>query len=87
VSSQRIDCIAYCVRAGHLLDEEHILFDAVSGASAGAVNAVLLASGLASGSRQEAQRRLEQFWRQASEAAPRVKFGAAAMATTRVVSP
>jgi NTE family protein len=50
-------------------------------------NAVLLASGLASGGRQEAQHRLEQFWRQASEAAPRVKIGKAAMAATRVVSP
>jgi NTE family protein len=29
-----------------LLDEDDILFDAVSGASAGAVNGVLLASGL-----------------------------------------
>jgi NTE family protein len=70
-----------------LLDEEHIRIDAVSGASAGAVNAVLLASGLAKGSRQEARRRLEQFWRRASEAAPRVQIGAAAMAATRVVSP
>jgi NTE family protein len=64
-----------------------IRIDAVSGASAGAVNAVVLAFGLANGSRQEAQHRLEQFWRQASEAAPRVTIGAAAMAATRVVSP
>jgi NTE family protein len=70
-----------------LLDEESIALDAVSGASAGAVNAVLLASGLSAGGRPEAQRRLEQFWRQASEAAPRVKGGVAADIATRVMSP
>src|SRR5215204_6461027 len=41
-----------------LLQEEHITFDAVSGASAGAMNAVLLASGLAQGGPEEARAKL-----------------------------
>jgi NTE family protein len=51
-----------------LLQEEHITFDAVSGASAGAMNAVLLASGLAQGGSEEARVSLERFWRKISEA-------------------
>src|SRR5271156_220802 len=43
-----------------LLDEPDVDFDAVSGASAGAVNAVLLASGLIEG-RAPAKARREQF--------------------------
>ncbi|MBQ0821925.1 patatin-like phospholipase family protein [Microvirga sp. HBU67558] len=54
-----------------LLEDESITFDAVSGASAGAVNAVLLASGLAQGGPEAAKEILERFWRRASEAAPR----------------
>src|SRR3954454_1690522 len=46
-----------------LLEEEDIAFDAISGASAGAINAVLLASGLARGGRDEARASLERFWR------------------------
>src|SRR3954469_15392825 len=46
-----------------LLQEEHITFDAVSGASAGAMNAVVLASGLAQGGPEEACASLERFWR------------------------
>ena len=42
--------------------EEDIDFDAVSGASAGAINAVLLASGLARGGRPEARASLDRFW-------------------------
>jgi len=52
-----------------LLEEPEIAFDAVSGSSAGAVNAVLLASGLAEGGRLEAKARLERFWRRMSAAA------------------
>lgn len=52
-----------------LLDEGEVWIDAVSGASAGAVNAVLLASGLAEGGRRRAREKLEGFWRGASEAA------------------
>ncbi|MBV8473673.1 MAG: patatin-like phospholipase family protein [Hyphomicrobiales bacterium] len=52
-----------------LLEERVIAFDAVSGSSAGAVNAVLLASGLADGGRAEATARLERFWRRMSASA------------------
>jgi NTE family protein len=43
-------------------------FDMVSGASAGAVNAVLLADGLAEGGPEAARARLERFWRRVSDA-------------------
>ena len=52
-----------------LLEEEGIGFDALSGASAGAVNAVLLASGLASGGREGARKNLEDFWSHVSQTA------------------
>jgi len=52
-----------------LLEEECIHFDALSGASAGAVNAVLLASGLASGGREGARKTLEAFWSHVSHSA------------------
>jgi len=45
-----------------LLEQSDCEFDAISGASAGAVNAVLLASGLVEGGRQRARARLQQFW-------------------------
>ena len=48
--------------------EANVSFDSVSGASAGAMNAVLLASGLARGGADEARASLEQFWRKVSEA-------------------
>jgi len=51
-----------------LLEEKTIAFDAVSGASAGTMNAVLLASGLAQGGPDEARARLERFWRKVSDA-------------------
>jgi NTE family protein len=70
-----------------LLEEDGIAFDAVSGASAGAVNAVLLASGLADGGRPAAQARLGRFWRRVSEAAPRARPGYAISVATRVFSP
>ena len=50
-----------------LLEEEAIELDALSGASAGAVNAVLLASGLASGGRAGARKTLESFWTHVSQ--------------------
>jgi NTE family protein len=46
-----------------LLEEPTIRFDIVSGASAGAVNAVLLASGLAEKDRDGAREKLARFWR------------------------
>ncbi|QRM33523.1 patatin-like phospholipase family protein [Microvirga sp. VF16] len=70
-----------------LLEEENLLFDAVSGASAGAVNAVLLASGLADGGRRGARKRLQRFWQRAGEAAPRIQPGIAAAIATRILSP
>lgn len=45
-----------------LLDEPHLDFSWVSGTSAGAVNAVALASGLAEGGREEARARLAAVW-------------------------
>ncbi len=52
-----------------LLEEPDIDFDAVSGSSAGAVNAVLLASGMIEGGREGARGRLSQFWKRISRAA------------------
>src|SRR5258708_38002376 len=48
--------------------ERDIAFDAISGASAGAVNAALLASGLLE-SRDEARATLARFWRRLSGSA------------------
>src|SRR4051812_48375100 len=45
-----------------LLEEDALELDAISGASAGAINAVLLASGLAKGGPEEARASLERFW-------------------------
>ena len=45
-----------------LLEEGDLELDAISGASAGAINAVLLASGLAKGGPEEARASLERFW-------------------------
>ena len=45
-----------------LLEEPSIEFDTISGASAGAINALLLACGLAEGGREGAHSRLNRFW-------------------------
>lgn len=45
-----------------LLEEPDLEIDAISGASAGALNAILLAEGLRTGGRAEARAKLEQFW-------------------------
>src|SRR5579864_1827082 len=50
----------------HLLSDERIAVEGISGTSAGAVNAVMLADGLARGGREEAQKRLADFWRAVS---------------------
>ncbi len=50
----------------HLLDDERIEIEGISGTSAGAINAVMLADGLARGGRAEAKKRLADFWRAAS---------------------
>jgi NTE family protein len=70
-----------------LLDEDDLVLDAVSGASAGAVNAVLLASGLSEGGRAGAQQSLERFWKRASDAAPKAQSGPALAMATSVLSP
>ena len=70
-----------------LLEEDDIAFDAVSGASAGAVNAAFLAAGLASGGRSEAKAGLHRFWQRASESQPATSAALAANATARVLSP
>jgi NTE family protein len=49
-----------------LLEDDDTAIDAVSGTSAGAVNAVVMASGLARGGRTAAREALARFWRQAS---------------------
>jgi NTE family protein len=45
-----------------LLEEPSIEFDTISGASAGAINALLLACGLAEGGPEGARSRLNRFW-------------------------
>jgi NTE family protein len=49
-----------------LLDDRRIEIDGLSGSSAGAVNAVMLADGLNHGGAQEARARLTDFWRTVS---------------------
>jgi len=49
-----------------LLSDERLSVEGISGTSAGAVNAVMLADGLARGGREEARKRLGDFWRAAS---------------------
>jgi NTE family protein len=50
----------------HLLQDERLVIEGISGASAGAINAVMLADGLARGGPEEARKRLADFWRGAS---------------------
>ncbi len=50
----------------HLLEDGRLVIDGISGASAGAVNAVMLADGLARGGPDAARQRLADFWRAAS---------------------
>src|SRR5215472_3365191 len=52
-----------------LLEESWLLFDGVSGTSAGAMNAVVMADGLAAGGPPQARVALEQFWKRVSDAA------------------
>jgi NTE family protein len=61
-----------------LLEEDSVKFDTVSGASAGAFNAVVLASALVEGGRALAQAKLERFWRRISQALGLNPFGTAA---------
>lgn len=50
----------------YLLEDGRIEIGGISGTSAGAVNAVMLADGLARGGPEEARARLAEFWRAAS---------------------
>jgi len=50
----------------YLLTDDRVIIDAISGTSAGAINAVMLTDGLARGGPEEARKRLAEFWRAAS---------------------
>jgi len=52
-----------------LLEDERVDINAVSGTSAGAMNAVVMANGLAESGRDGAKQQLEIFWRAVSDAA------------------
>ncbi len=52
-----------------LLEEPWLQIDGISGTSAGAMNAAVLADGYAEGGAQGARRALERYWRYVSEAA------------------
>ncbi len=54
-----------------LLEDERIEIDALSGTSAGAMNAVVLADGLMAGGRQGAREALRRFWSRVSHASGR----------------
>ncbi len=51
-----------------LLDDERIEVEAISGTSAGAMNAAVFADGMGRGGREEARRSLDAFWANISEA-------------------
>jgi NTE family protein len=50
----------------HVLEDARLEIEGITGASAGAVNAIMLADGLARGGPEEARKRLADFWRAAS---------------------
>jgi NTE family protein len=50
----------------HLLEDGRLAVEGISGTSAGAVNAVMLADGLKRGGPEEARKRLHDFWNAAS---------------------
>ncbi len=50
----------------HVLSDERLVIEGISGTSAGAINAVMLADGLARGGPEEARKRLADFWRATS---------------------
>ena len=57
-----------------LLDETDLKIEGVSGTSAGAMNAVVLADGYEAGGRQGAQAALEAFWKRVSDSAKTSPF-------------
>jgi NTE family protein len=50
-----------------LLEEETLYFEGISGTSAGAANAVVLADGLAAGDREGARQALRAYWQRVSD--------------------
>ena len=52
-----------------VLEDDRLQINAVSGTSAGAMNAVVLAEGLRGGDREQARQALRDFWRAVSDAA------------------
>jgi len=50
----------------HLIKDGRLRFDGISGTSAGAVNAVMVADGLRNGGAEKARRRLADFWKATS---------------------
>lgn len=52
-----------------ILEEDWLTIEAISGTSAGAMNAAVLASGYVAGGRDGAREALDRFWRKVSEAA------------------
>ena len=52
-----------------LLEDERLRLEGVSGTSAGAMNAVVLAVGLCAGGREDAREALAEFWRAVSRTA------------------
>ena len=75
--SQKLVCLALQGGGSHgaytwgvldrLLEDRHLAIEAVSGASAGAVNAAVLAHGFVVGGREGAREALDTFWHSVSE--------------------
>jgi len=59
-----------------LLEESRLEFEGVTGTSAGAVNAVVLADGLAAGGREGAREALRAYWKKVSVLSARSPFAA-----------
>ncbi len=57
-----------------LLEEERLSVEGITASSAGAVNAVVLADGLAAGGRDGARKALRAFWQKLSKDASRSVF-------------
>jgi len=57
-----------------LLEDERLTFEGITASSAGAVNAVVLADGLAAGGREGAKNALRLFWQKLSAGASRGLF-------------
>ncbi|MCI0401033.1 MAG: patatin-like phospholipase family protein [Gammaproteobacteria bacterium] len=67
-----------------LLKDERLEIEGISGTSSGAMNAIVLADGLAKGGRRGARLALRQFWEQVSKVLPR---NLSPLALSRLMSP